>query len=73
MRRKSEKKYISGSQTDLNSDQSSSTTYCDKSDKISPLHYSDPLRKSVSLELLPTGNELLPSILNSENLQGYLR
>ena len=72
MRRKSEKKFISGSQTDLNTNRLSSSNFNAKSDSASPLHVPDPLRKSVSLELLPTANEVSHNIL-SDNFQGYLR
>ncbi len=72
MRRKSEKKYMSGSQTDLNTNRLSSSNFSGKSDSTSPLHAPDPLRKSVSLELLPTADELPHNIL-SDNFHGYLR
>ena len=71
MRRKSEKKYMSGSQTDLNANRLSN--FSGKSDSTSPLHAPDPLRKSVSLELLPTADELSHTILSDERFQGYLR
>lgn len=72
MRRRSEKKFMSGSQTDLNANRLSSSNFSAKSDSTSPLHVPDPLRKSVSLELLPTATELSHNIL-SDNFQGYLR
>lgn len=72
MRRKSEKKYMSGSQTDLNSNHLSNT-FGGKSDISSPIHPLDPLRKSVSLELLPTAEGISPCILTDDNFQGYLR
>ena len=74
MRRKNDKKVFSGSQTDLNANRSSSSTFSGVSDIMS-LHGPDPLRKSVSLELLPTATDSDESshILEGENFQGYLR
>lgn len=75
MRRKGEKKILSGSQTDLNTNHTSSSVISN-----SDLHGPDPLRKSVSLELLPTTTDSDESsqIFTSEgvldeNFQGYLR
>lgn len=75
MRRKSDKK-ISGSQTDLNANRFSVTSL----NETSGLHYApDPLRKSVSLELLPTALEsedMASQIVlqdGRKQFQGYLR
>lgn len=79
MRRKTEKK-ISGSQTELNSHRLSNTSF-DVGQDTRPQHFADPLRKSVSLELLPSAIEnqemyqsrTTISSDGSESTQGYLR
>ena len=83
MRRKNEKKGISGSQTDLNSNRlSSSTLSGSQLERMNPRYPQDPLRKSVSLELLPTATDSddsshdrksIGSILSDGGFQGYLR
>ena len=75
MRRKNEKKILSGSQTDLNANRSSSRLSITSDQYRCP----DPLRKSVSLELLPTATDSDESSHNiqsgttDENFHGYLR
>ena len=79
MRRKTEKKIISGSQTDLNSNRLSTISFDTNPENSRVPHPNDPLRKSVSLELLPTSvesDENLQSKMTqegSEQFQGYLR
>lgn len=77
MRRKNEKKILSGSQTDLHSNRSSTSIFSSSSDAVN-VQGPDPLRKSVSLELLPTTTDsdessLLEGNMDDENFQGYLR
>ncbi len=80
MRRKSDKK-ISGSQTDLNSNRLSNMSFNPNQE---PSYTSDPLRKSVSLELLPTSTEsdesphhikskMITSYEGRDQFLGYLR
>ena len=70
---------MSGSQTDLNSNRLSSSTLSGTNLERMPPHFPDPLRKSVSLELLPTATDSeedrksLGSILSDNGFQGYLR
>lgn len=78
MRRKSEKKTMSGSQTDLKLLGSDSSG---NSESVNIPCSLDPLRKSVSLELLPTitgSDESFLSIkpegnTSADHFQGYLR
>lgn len=78
MRRRSEKK--SGSHTELNSDRLSNTSF-DVGLDTRPTLVADPLRRSVSLELLPSGPEdqemyhsrTTISSDGIESLRGYLR
>lgn len=78
MRRKGEKKILSGSQSDLNTNRSSSN-FSSTPDVLNILA-SDPLRKSVSLELLPTTADSGESSryqnfegFHDGNFKGYLR
>lgn len=75
MRRKGEKKILSGSQSDLNTNQSSSN--CSSTPDVINLHVPDPLRKSVSLELLPTTADTDESSqtqgFHEGKFKGYLR
>lgn len=78
MRRKGEKKIFSGSQSDLNANRSSSN-FSGTPDVLN-LHVPDPLRKSVSLELLPTTADSAESSqsqilegFHEGNFKGYLR
>lgn len=78
MRRKGEKKILSGSQTDLNANRSSSNIITQAG--VANLRPPDPLRKSVSLELLPTTTDSDESSQNlvleggsDDNFHGYLR
>ena len=84
MRRKNEKKSLSGSQIDINSNRMSNISLDVNSEKLRQAYATDPLRKSVSLELLPTTtesdespvhskSELVRSQEGKEQFQGYLR
>lgn len=73
---------MSGSQTELNSSQLLNSNVSGNLESVSPLYAPDPLRKSVSLELLPTASDSDESSLISKteggmmtegNFQGYLR
>lgn len=76
MRRKNDRKAMSGSQIDLNTNRLSSSTL---GEMVNP---PDPLRKSVSLEILPTATDSddsshdrksVGSVLSDNAFQGYLR
>ena len=82
MRRKTDRKIMSGSQTDLNSNRLSSNNLTGNMERMNPLYPPDPLRKSVSLELLPTASDSDESsrdrtsggsIMADNAFQGYLR
>ena len=80
MRRKGEKKILSGSQTDLNAPANRSSSNVTGQSGIATLRAPDPLRKSVSLELLPTTTDSDESSQNlileggsDDNFRGYLR